>query len=67
MVLESQSHRVLLYILYIKHGLTLCTLFSESEWLYRDGPLIKSVSFVETVKNVIHSKLMSNPFKGVVP
>ena len=34
-----------------------------SELLYRDGPFIKNVSFVETQKNVLYSELVNNPFK----
>ena len=34
----------------------------ESALYYRDGPFIKNVSFVETRKNVIYSKLVNNPF-----
>ena len=37
--------------------------YFESELFYRVRPFIKNVSFVETQKNVIYSKLVNNPFK----
>ena len=64
---QSQSDSVLLYILYISHGLTLSTLFLnffESELFYRNGPQIKMFLLLRHENNVIYSKLMNNPFKN---
>ena len=50
-------------------GLTLSTYFLNyfySELFYRVGIFIKIVSFVETQKNVIYSKLLNNPFKSTL-
>ena len=38
----------------------------ESELFHRDVLFIKNVSFVETRKNVIYSKLVNNPFKQIL-
>ena len=37
-----------------------------SELFYRAGPFIRNVSFVETQKNIISSKLVNNYFNGAI-
>ena len=40
--------------------------YFNSELFYRDGPIIKNVSFVETQKNGTYSKLVNNPFNPLM-
>lgn len=35
----------------------------QSEFFFRDGPIIKIVYLIKTQNNFIYSKLMNNPFK----
>jgi len=63
----SKSVRVIFVIYITVLGRTdfehpIFSIVSSQSFFYRDGPFIKNVSFVETRKNVIYSKLVNNPF-----